>query len=128
MNHDAIRDQSNLRSQVSAWFRELGFEQVGFSKSIERITTHHMDRTLVYKLRKRADHDTFYKESTGGSLIVFEVTTDSGACTHDGYCPLLLFGIWEKKLRFKADAGTLFKYRAEGHAIEKKFLDFVAAL
>ena len=80
-----------------------------------------MAHLLVYKLRERPDHITFYKEAAGGSLIVFEVTTKHDKVQYTGYCPLLLFGIWERKMSFKADAGMLAPYRKEGFEVAQRF-------
>jgi hypothetical protein len=87
----------------------------------ERISTFNMGHMLVYKLRERKDHVTFHKEATGGSLIVFEVSTKEGKVHYTGYCPLLLFGIRERKLSFKADAGLLAPYRKEGFELAQRF-------
>jgi len=76
---------------------------------------------LVFKLRQRPDHLTFYKEAAGGSLIVFEVSTKEGKVQYTGYCPLLIFGIWERKMSFKADAGLLAPYRKEGFELAQRF-------
>lgn len=80
-----------------------------------------MGHMLVFKLRERAEHITFYKEATGGSLIVFEVSTVNGKVQYSGYCPLLLFGIWERKVSFTADAGLLAPYRKEGFELAQRF-------
>jgi len=88
---------------------------------MERITTFNMGHMLVYKLRERKDHVTFQKEATGGSLIVFEVTALNGKVQYTGYCPLLLFGLWERKMSFKADAGMLAPYRKEGFELAQRF-------
>jgi hypothetical protein len=80
-----------------------------------------MGHMLVFKLRERPDHFTFYKEATGGSLIVFEVSAVNGKVKYAGYCPLLLFGIWERKVSFKAGAGLLAPYRKEGFDLAQRF-------
>lgn len=117
-----MNEQQTLRSLIDAWFRKQGFRQLRFEGPTERITTQHMEHTLVYKLHHRPDHDTFYKEATGGSLIVFEVSLQDGVVRYDGYCPLLLFGIWERRLSFKRGAGKLAGYRKEGFEVEQQFL------
>jgi len=106
---------------VDAWFRKQGFKPVRFEGPTERITTFNMGHLLVYKLRERPDHVTYYKEATGGSLIVFEVSEKNGNIRYNGYCPLLLFGTWERKLPFKADAGKLASYRKEGFEVAQRF-------
>ena len=87
-----------------------------------------MGELITFKLREQPGYTTFYKETTGGALIVFEIAVGDSELYYECYCPLLLFGIWEKKLGFKKDAGALSKYRAEGYAIEQKFLDHVKSL
>ena len=110
-----------LPEPVKDWFQGQGFTQVAFRGSAERITTFNMGHTLVFKLRERPKHFTFYKEATGGSLIVFEVSTVNDKVQYTGYCPLLLFGIWERKMSFKADAGMLAPYRKEGFEVAQRF-------
>ncbi len=39
---------------------------------------------------------------------------------YEGYCPLLVFGVWERKLAFKEKAGGIFAYRAEGWRIAQE--------
>ncbi|HOZ40892.1 MAG TPA: hypothetical protein PLL25_08820 [Flavobacteriales bacterium] len=116
-----MSERPALHGPVEVWFQGQGFTQVHFSGPIERITTINMGHTLVFKLRELPDHFTFYKEAAGGSLIVFEVTTMSGKVQYTGYCPLLLFGIWERKVSFKADASMLAPYRKEGFEVAQRF-------
>ncbi len=116
-----MSDQLNLPSQVEDWFHSQGFEHAHFRGPTERITTFNLGHLLVFKLRQRPDHVTFYKEAAGGSLIVFEVAAADGKVRYTGYCPLLLFGIWERKLSFKADAGKLAPYRKEGFEVAQRF-------
>ncbi len=116
-----MTDQRTLPTFVGEWFEKQGFKHVIFEGPTERITTFNMDHMLVFKLRERPEHDTFYKEVTGGSLIVFEVCTTGGTVRYNGYCPFLLFGIWERKLSFKADAGKLTSYRKEGFKVAQRF-------
>jgi hypothetical protein len=106
---------------VEDWFQGQGFTQVQFDGPTERISTFNMGHMLVYKLRERSDHITFYKEASGGSLIVFEVSAVNGKVSYTGYCPLLVFGIWERKMSFKADAGMLAPYRKEGFEVAQRF-------
>lgn len=100
---------------------DQGFTPVQFSGPTERITTFNTGHTLVYKLRQRPHHITFYKEAAGGSLIVFEVAVVNGKVRYTGYCPILLFGIWERKVSFKANAGILAPYRKEGYELAQRF-------
>lgn len=116
-----MSERPALHGPVEVWFQGQGFTQVHFSGPIERITTLKMGHLLVYKLRERPDHFTFYKEATGGSLIVFEVSSKEGKVRYTGYCPQLLFGIWERKMSFKADAGMLATYRKEGFEVAQRF-------
>jgi hypothetical protein len=116
-----MSDRPALPGPVEDWFQGQGFTQVRFDGPIERITTLNMGHMLVYKLRERPDHITYYREATGGSLIVFEVSAVNGKVQYTGYCPLLIFGIWERKLSFKADAGLLAPYRKEGFELAQRF-------
>ncbi|HMQ76494.1 MAG TPA: hypothetical protein PKE21_09445 [Flavobacteriales bacterium] len=116
-----MTDPKTLLTVVDDWFHDQGFTQVDFKGPTERITTFHMGHTLVFKLHQRQGHATYYKEASGGSLIVFEVTDREGKVSYSGYCPLLLFGIWEQKLSFKADAGLLAPYRKEGFEAAQRF-------
>lgn len=114
-------DQATLPDVVEDWFRAQGFARMRFDVPVERITTHSMGQLVFFKLRERADHVTYYKEATGGSLIVFEVSTSDGKVRYTGYCPLLLFGFWERKVSFKPDAGMLAPYRKEGFEVAQRF-------
>lgn len=116
-----MTDTKNLLTLVEAWFHDQGFMLVHFAGPTERITTFNTGHLLVYKLRQRPDHVTFYKEAAGGSLIVFEVAVVNGQVRYTGYCPLLLFGMWERKLSFKADAGNLASYRKERFEVAQHF-------
>lgn len=109
-----MSDRPTLPERVEDWFQGQGFTRAVFSSPTERITTFNMGHMLVFKLRERPEHIMFYKEAAGGSLIVFEVSVVNGKIQYTGYCPLLLFGIWERKLTFKAGAGKLASYRKEG--------------
>lgn len=71
-------ERTTLPTIVEDWFQAQGFTQVHFSGPSERISTFNRAHMLVYKLRERPDHFTFYKEATGGSLIVFEVSAVNG--------------------------------------------------
>lgn len=117
----SMTDPRSKMSLVDDWFRKEGFTPVHFSGPTERITTFNTGHLLVYKLRQRPEHVTFYKEAAGGSLIVFEVAEVNGQVRYTGYCPLLLFGIWERKLSFKSDAGVLAPYRKEGFEVAQRF-------
>lgn len=114
-------ERTTLPTIVEDWFQAQGFTQVHFSAPTERITTFNRGHMLVYKLRERPDNFTFYKEAGGGSLIVFEVKTKDDKVQYSGYCPLLLFGFWERKVRFKADAGLLAPYRKKGFEVAQRF-------
>ena len=116
-----MSDRPALPGPVEDWFKGQGFTQVQFDGPTERISTFNRAHMLVYKLRERPDYFTFYKEAAGGSLIVFEVTTKDDKVQYTGYCPLLLFGIWERKLSFNADAGLLAPYRKEGFELAQRF-------
>ncbi len=116
-----MSERPALPGPVEEWFQGQGFTQVQFDGPTARITTFNRGHMLVYKLRERKDHITFHKEATGGSLIVFEVTTKDDNVQYSGYCPLLLFGFWERKVSFKADAGLLAPYRKEGFELAQRF-------
>ena len=126
--HISPSSNSEPQKALHGWFRAQGFTTAAFENGLRRVSTYRMDELITFKLRERPGYTTFYKETTGGALIVLEVAVGNDQLYYDGYCPLLLFGIWEKKLRFKQDSGALFKYRMEGHTIEQKFVDFVNAL
>lgn len=99
---------------MADWFTRQGFTVAHFAKGKARITTGIADGMVVYRLREQPGTDTWYKATSQGGLIVFELAVTEQGVQYNGYCPLLLFGIWERKLPFKADAGRLFAYRAEG--------------
>ncbi len=116
------------RSRIARWFTARGFSTAAFENGKLRLSSFSTGEIIVFKLAERPGHDTYYKETTGGALIVFEVIAGEGSISYDGYCPILLFGIWSKKLSFKKGASGLFKYRDEGHRIEQKFLEEIDQL
>ena len=122
------RSATERRSQIARWFTAHGFSTAAFKKGKLRYSTYSPGETIIFKLTERPGHDTYYKETTDGALIVFEVMAGEDKISYEGYCPLLLFGIWSKKLRFKKGASGLFKYRDEGHRIEQEFLEQIPQL
>lgn len=122
-----MSNENSLQQRVDAWFRQEGFTRITFAGPTERISTN-AGEIIVHKLRERSGYSTFYKEATGGALVVFELAVKGGHIHYDGYCPLLLFGLWERKLRFKADAGPYTSYRHEGFIIEQRLRSFLNGL
>lgn len=118
--HRARPDES--LPELHAWFIGRGFRHAQFENGLLRVATHEMGHTLTFKLHERSGYSTFYIEAQGGAIIVFELGGDAHAVIYDGYCPLLLFGVWERKLTFKPQAGWLSRYRAEGYQMEQAFL------
>lgn len=108
------------------WFEAHHFTPAEFKKGKAWVFTHDGGSTFSYKLRERMGYTTWYKEAAGGSLIVLEVTEDEFGVKFGGYCPLLLFGIWERKLSFKPDAGWLTRYRKEGWELAQAFRQHLA--
>jgi len=122
------RSATDRRSQLARWFNEHGFSTAAFKKGKLRVSTYNMGEMITFKLIERLGHATYYKESTGGALIVFEVMADEAHISYEGYCPILLFGVWSKKIAFKQGAGRLTKYRDEGYQLEQEFLAHVHQL
>ena len=122
------RSATELRSQIARWFTAHGFSTAAFEKGKLRVSTYRMGELITFKLAEQPGHITYYKETKGGALIVFEVMAGEGSISYDGYCPILLFGIWSKKLSFKKGASGMFKYRDEGHRIEQRFLEQIDQL
>lgn len=116
------------RSKLARWFDARGFILSVFDKGTLRVSTYRMEELIVFKLSERSGYQTFYKESSEGALLVFEVSVSEESISYDGYCPLLLFGIWSKKLAFKQGASGLFKYRDEGYRIEQQFVEMLHQL
>ena len=114
-----------LRPALDHWFRGRGFMMAVFEHGKARVMTDRMGEFIVFKLTQRPDHGTYYKEAHGGALIVFEIKVDEEHVSYAGYCPLLLFGFWEKRLRFKQGASGLFSYRDEGHRMELELVRFL---
>lgn len=112
-------------ASVIRWFTAQGFTRARVEHGKLRITTEKMGETIVFKLKERPGYDTFFKETGEGALIVFEVKADGGRVVWDGYCPLLLFGLWSRKLAFKAGARAPFRYRDEGHRLAMAFSTYV---
>ncbi|MCC6838543.1 MAG: hypothetical protein IT230_00145 [Flavobacteriales bacterium] len=106
-----------VKADLADWFTRQGFTAAKFTNGIGRVFTTSDEHSFSFKLRERPGYATWHKQATGGSLIVVEVMADEFGVKFEGYCPLLLFGIWERKLSFKPDAGWPTRYRAEGWCI-----------
>ncbi|MBK9422140.1 MAG: hypothetical protein IPN44_14000 [Flavobacteriales bacterium] len=126
--HAFTRPADERHSQIAHWFNSRGFITASFEKGKLRVTTPGMGEPINFKLAERHGHNTFYKGSTGGALIVFEVKVAENTISYHGYCPLLLFGILSKKIDFKKGAGRLTKYRDEGYQLEQEFLAHIHRL
>lgn len=113
---------NELLPELHGWFIGRGFRRAEFEGGLQRIVTHPIGQHLTFKLRERPGRTTFHLEAHGGALIVFEIAGEENAVVYDGYCPLLVFGSWERKLAFKREAGWLSKYRAEGYQHEQALL------
>ncbi|HQV38543.1 MAG: hypothetical protein IPL81_02965 [Flavobacteriales bacterium] len=122
------RPATERRSQIARWFNSRGFSTAAFEKGKLRVSTYRMGEPIYFKLIDHTGHATYYKEATGGALIVFEVMADEEHISYEGYCPILLFGVWSKKIAFKQGAGRLTKYRDEGYRLEQEFLAHVRQL
>lgn len=118
LHSDAI---AAMREALEQWFDRRGFKMATFKRGRLRVSTGIADGMVVFRLRERPGSVTWYKLTDQGALIVFELGVGPAGVAYHGYCPLLLFGIWERKLRFKQDATGLFAYRAEGWRIEQAF-------
>ncbi len=87
--------------EIASWFKKQGFETAKFNSKVEYITTRYLEQLISFKLKKRKDHTTFYKVGFGGSLLVFECSIENNKINYECYAPIWLFGIWNKKLKFK---------------------------
>ncbi len=116
------------RSAILNWFTTQGFTRACFDHGKLRVTTDRMGETIVFRLDERSSYDTFFKETSEGGLIVFEVRADGERIVWEGYCPLLLFGIWSRKLAFQPGARAPFRYRDEGHRLAMAFSTFAQDL
>ena len=114
-------------AHLDRWFTARGFQTALFNKGRLRVTTNRMGEPISFRLKHRPGYTIYYKETTEGALIVFEVKMDADRIGYAGYCPLLLFGIWPVKLSFKPGARAPFKYRAEGFRIAQEFAQKVAS-
>jgi len=106
---------NKTEAELGKWFLKQGFTHLHFEKKSEIISTYWLDHPVTFKLTKREGFNTYYKEAFGGSLVVFEVALQDQKVVYEGYSPMLLFGIWSKKMSFKKEATGLFKYRKEGY-------------
>lgn len=111
---------SSTPEALHHWFTARGFVVAEFTHGKARITTGSGDALVVFRLRERPGYTTWYKSTAQGGLIVFEVTVTEQGVRYEGYCPLLVFGVWERKLAFKEQAGGAFAYRVEGWRIARE--------
>ncbi len=112
--------------QLHTWFKKQKFQLAKFEKGRLYLSTNQMGQTVAFKLTQKPGFDTFYRETQGGALLVFEVQLKDGRLSYHGYCPIWLFGIWTIKLSFKKNAKWPFRYRAEGAGVEERLRGVVA--
>ena len=118
--------QTTINPQdLDSWFQKQGFEAIEFEGKKEYISTFWLGQAVTFQLVERDGYTTYWKEAFGGSIIVFEVLNDGKSVKYSGYCPLLLFGLWNMKLSFKEKASKLFQYRKQGYEIEQEFKKYL---
>lgn len=78
------------------------------------------------KLKPRKNYTTFYKTSVHGGVLVFEYTLANGIVEFECYSPIWLFGIRTRKLYFKENPSSIFKYLKEGYLIQQEFINFLS--
>ncbi|MEX1188794.1 MAG: hypothetical protein WED33_06005 [Bacteroidia bacterium] len=106
---------------VKQWFNSKGFKQVSFDKDSCIITTYYLDHLVSFKLTSRDGFMTLYKEVSQGGILVFELSLSGQNFTYDAYSPLWLFGIIQRKKRFKEKSMPWAKYLVDGFKIEQEF-------
>ena len=112
--------------EIGKWFKGQGFKLVQFNNGKTHISSYWDGQMTSVKLKQKAGFDTYFKKAYGGALIVYDITIHNNILMYEGYCPIWLFGIWNKKIAFKKSASGIFKYRSEGFIVEEKFKRFLA--
>lgn len=115
-------------STIHQWFRSQGFTQVEFENGKTYIAHYWEAGYTSVKLLEKPGFDTYYKESFGGAVIIYDVSVLDGVLVYEGYCPIWLFGFWLIKLRFRKNPIGIFKYLKEGYAIEERFSSFLKSV
>ena len=117
-----------VRRAVEDRLHKNGFQKVEFIKGRARITTRSMGEVINFSLKERRGAVAYYREATGGALLVMEFVFHDDGLGYRGYCPITLFGVYTIERPFKYDAGVFARYRHEGAVLERGLIDKIHAL
>ena len=118
-------DYSISHKDLNNWFKKQGFKKAEFENGKTYVSNFWNGHSVSVKLIEHKGFESYYKSAYGGAVLLFEVAIENDKLVYDCYCPIWLFGFWNKKVSFKENAGGLTKYRKEGYYMEKRFLEFL---
>lgn len=121
-----VRTKGLSNHDFDQWFESEDFEKIEFTGATEYLTLSFGGSPIVFKIVRREKFDTYCKIAELGGLIVFEVSLQGNRVLYEGYCPLLLFGFWNKKVAFEKTPSSITKYLGEGYEIMEEFETFLA--
>ena len=114
--HFSIPNTDKTEQSFTRWFSTNGYSKIAFENGVWQASLGDtMQGAIYHKLKEKPGTQTFAKESTGRSLLVFEVKPGN-PFEFECYSPLLIFGIFRKELKFNPKAGFLTSYLKSGYA------------
>ena len=113
------------KADIEDWFTRNRFTKIEFSGKKEFLSTFYKGETVGFKIKKIEGFDTFYKESSGGTMLIFEYKIANNKLFYNCYAPLWLFGIWTKKIEFKEETNKRSLHLQEGFKIRQAFESWI---
>jgi hypothetical protein len=112
----------NKLDMAISWLKSRGFKEVRFTKGFYSHTSYYKDYPIFFKIEKREGYRSFVKESLQGGLLVFEISWNNNLLNHTAFSPILLFGLFNLKRKFKEKPLPWAKYLSDGFLLEKEFV------
>lgn len=100
---------------LERWMRRRRYQKIDFDGQDFTTSTYWGSKEIFYKIEFDSDLDVYYREGSYGGLIVVEMRISPGKIAVRGYCPWLIFGLFNVKWSFKERPLSWMKYRKEGY-------------
>ncbi len=113
-NFSHHRMEGLSKRDIERWMRRRQFQMVDFQGEDFRTSTFWGGKEIFYKIDCQNDADVYFREGSLGGLIVIEMQVMSSEIALRGYCPWLIFGLFNVKWSFKDRPLSWMKYRQEG--------------
>lgn len=110
--------------RIEAWFIRAGYQKVIFRRGSVEVVTRSGDNMVSFQLEERMGHTTYYKQSSRGGLIVFEVSLFRQTLNVSGYGFRRYLGSFLVKAPFKQYRFYRPTFKWEGFHDFQRFVAF----